>query len=121
MWASGGLRRASPAPRPARPASASTTAARADALRRALFRRADKAALQRACGQDAADELQDALVSNPPGNRGLRDHFLARPAGSASLSGSCPSSRGFAPRFLQTPSRDDALAFRQSFAAIGLD
>src|SRR5271156_3435840 len=44
--------------------------------------------------------------------RGLRDHLLARPAGWASLSGSCPSGRGFAPRFLQTPSRDDALALR---------
>jgi hypothetical protein len=44
--------------------------------------------------------------------RGLRDQWLARPAGQASLSGSCPSSRGFAPRFLQTPPRDDALALR---------
>src|SRR5579863_9791759 len=43
-------------------------------------------------------------------DHGLRDHLLARPTGQASLSGSCPSGRGFAPRFLQTPSRDDALA-----------
>ena len=42
---------------------------------------------------------------------GLRDHLLARPAGQASLSGSCPSGRGFAPRFFQTPPRDDALRF----------
>src|SRR5215831_18810926 len=33
----------------------------------------------------------------------------------------CPSGRGFAPRCLQTPSRDDAFALRQSFAAIRLD
>jgi len=43
---------------------------------------------------------------------GLRDHWLARPAGQASISGSCPSGRGFAPRFLQTSPRDDALALR---------
>jgi hypothetical protein len=28
------------------------------------------------------------------------------------VSGSCPSGRGFAPRFLQAPPRDDALALR---------
>ena len=33
---------------------------------------------------------------------GLRGCLPARPAGSASLSVSCPSGRGFAPRFLQT-------------------
>ena len=43
---------------------------------------------------------------------GLRDHWLARPAGQASISGSCPLGRGFAPRFLQTSPRDDALALR---------
>ena len=30
----------------------------------------------------------------------------------AALSGFCPSGRGFAPRFLQTPPRGDALALR---------
>jgi hypothetical protein len=34
------------------------------------------------------------------------------PLGQASLSGSCPSGRGFAPRFLRTPPRNDALALR---------
>jgi hypothetical protein len=42
---------------------------------------------------------------------GLRDLLLARPAGLASLSGSCPSGRGFAPRFFQTPSRGEPLRF----------
>ena len=47
---------------------------------------------------------------------------FARSSGWVGLvSGSCPSGRGFAPRFLQTPPRDDALALRRSFAAIGLD
>ena len=47
---------------------------------------------------------------------------LARSSDRAGLvSGSCPSGRGFAPRFLQIPPRDDALALRQSFAAIKLD
>ena len=43
---------------------------------------------------------------------GLRDHALARPGRVGLVSGSCPSGRGFAPRFLQTPPRDDALALR---------
>ena len=36
------------------------------------------------------------------------------------LSGSCPSARVFAPRFLQTPPHDDALALRLPFASIRL-
>ena len=53
---------------------------------------------------------------------GLRGHWSARPAGRAGLvSGSCPSGRGFAPRFLQTPPRSDTPALRESFAAIRLD
>ena len=45
-----------------------------------------------------------------------------RSSGRAGLvSASRPSGRGVAPRVLQTPPRDDALALRQSFAAIGLD
>src|SRR5205807_8203822 len=61
----------------------------------------------------------DRLRRTPAGSttptldgRGLRAHRLARPAGYASLSVSCPSRRNFAPRFLQTSSRDDALALR---------
>src|SRR5262249_34111583 len=61
----------------------------------------------------------DRLRHTPAGSttptldgRGLRDHWLAPPAGLASLSCSCPSGRDFAPRFLQTSSRDDALALR---------
>ena len=53
---------------------------------------------------------------------GLRGHWPTRPTEAGLVPGSCPSSgRGFAPRFLQTPSRDDAFALRSSFAAIGLD
>ena len=37
------------------------------------------------------------------------------------LSDSCSSSRDFAPRFLRTPPRDDALAFHSSFTSIKLD
>jgi hypothetical protein len=51
---------------------------------------------------------------------GLCDPLLARPAGQASLFGSCSSGRGFAPRFLQTLPRSNALALRQPFAAIRL-
>jgi hypothetical protein len=40
----------------------------------------------------------------------LRDHLLARALGYASVSGSCSSSREFAPRFLQTLPRGFALA-----------
>jgi len=43
---------------------------------------------------------------------GLCDPLLARPAGQASLFGSCSSGRGFAPRFLQTLPRGNALALR---------
>jgi hypothetical protein len=48
----------------------------------------------------------------PPRPLMTADLLLARPAGQASLSGVCPSGRGFAPRFLQTPPRGDALALR---------
>ena len=37
------------------------------------------------------------------------------------LSGSCPSARTFAPRFLQTPPRDDALALRYPFTSTRLE
>jgi hypothetical protein len=40
----------------------------------------------------------------------LRNHLLARATEYASVSGSCSSSREFAPRFLQTLPRDFALA-----------
>lgn len=40
----------------------------------------------------------------------LRNQLLARATGYASVSGSCSSSREFAPRFLQTLPRDFALA-----------
>ena len=40
----------------------------------------------------------------------LRNHWLARAIGYASVSDSCSSSREFAPRFLQTLPRDFALA-----------
>ena len=33
-------------------------------------------------------------------------------------SGSCTSARTFAPRFFQTPPRDDALALRYDFTAV---
>ena len=36
------------------------------------------------------------------------------------ISGSCPSARASAPRFLQTPPRDDALALHAPFASIRL-
>lgn len=52
------------------------------------------------------------FTTPPLDDHGLRDHVLARPAGQASLSGSCQSPGLFAPRFLQTPPRDDALALR---------
>ena len=42
---------------------------------------------------------------------GLRYPWLARPT-LTPASGFCSSARAFAPRFLQTPSRDDALALR---------
>jgi hypothetical protein len=41
---------------------------------------------------------------------GLRGSLPVRPAGKASYLVFCSSDRGFAPRFLQTPPRDDALA-----------
>src|SRR6266852_4978166 len=54
----------------------------------------------------------DRLRRTPAGSttpvldgRGLRGCLPARPAGKASLSGSCPSGRGFAPRFFQAPPR----------------
>src|SRR5579863_1768096 len=37
------------------------------------------------------------------------------------ISGSCPSARVFAPRFLQTPPRDDALALRYHFSPSGCE
>src|SRR5262249_24896839 len=43
------------------------------ALRRALLRRADKAALHDTRAQECTDELQDALVSNPLGNKPHQD------------------------------------------------
>ena len=43
---------------------------------------------------------------------GLRMSFASSPDAVCLLSGSCSSARAFAPRFLQTPSRDDALALR---------
>src|SRR5215211_1410301 len=43
------------------------------ALRRALLRRADQASFHHACGQKAADEFQDALVSDPLGNEPHQD------------------------------------------------
>src|ERR1700676_2945287 len=43
------------------------------ALRRAFLRRADPPSLHRARGQKTADELQDALVSNPLGNEPHQD------------------------------------------------
>src|ERR1019366_7027287 len=48
------------------------------------------------------------LIANSPASAGL-------------LSGSCPSAHAFAPRFLQTSPRDDALALRSSFTSIRLD
>ncbi len=42
----------------------------------------------------------------------LRGHLPARPEPPRLVSGSCSSARGFAPRFLQTPPRGDALALR---------
>src|ERR1039458_6582534 len=68
---------------------------------------------------DTSRGKTDRLRRTPAGfttpvldGRGLRDQLLARPAGQAPVSGSCPSGRGFAPRFLQTPPRDNALALR---------
>ena len=44
---------------------------------------------------------------------------IARSSGAVCLiSGSCPSARVFAPRFFQTPPRDDALALRYHFSSI---
>jgi hypothetical protein len=43
------------------------------------------------------------------------------PSISRLVSGSCASPRIFAPRFLQTPSRDDALALRFSFGRTCLE
>ena len=37
------------------------------------------------------------------------------------MSGFCSSGRGFAPHFLQTPPRDDALVLHSSFTSIRLD
>ncbi len=51
---------------------------------------------------------------------GLRDLLPARPAKPASLSDSCSSSRDFAPRFLQTACRQDALALRSCLTSIRL-
>src|SRR5436190_5796749 len=45
----------------------------------------------------------------------------ARSPGTVCLgSGSCTSARAFAPRFFQTPPRDDALALRYDFTSIRL-
>jgi LTXXQ motif family protein len=59
----------------------------------------------------------DRLPRTPAGftastfdGRGLRDHLLARPGRPRyPVLGSCPSSRGFAPRFLQISRRLDAM------------
>ena len=51
---------------------------------------------------------------------GLRCHWPARPAPVCLRSGSCTSARTFAPRFFQTPPRDDALALRYLFTSIRL-
>src|SRR5215217_7419286 len=51
------------------------------------------------------------LTRRAVNGRRLRDHLLPRPAGYASLSSSCHGPQ-LCSTFLQTPSRDDALALR---------
>jgi hypothetical protein len=51
--------------------------------------------------------------------RGLRGCLPARPAGSASLSGSCPSGRRFAPRFFQAPPRGGP-RLREAYPCVSL-
>src|ERR1035438_6214209 len=51
---------------------------------------------------------------------GLRGHVPARPAPYASYLVDCSSARVFAPRFLQTPPRGDALALRYHFSSVRL-
>ena len=54
-----------------------------------------------------------------PGRGRTLEVRAARPAGQVSYPVSRPSGRGLAPRFLQAPLRDGALALRRAFAAFG--
>ena len=68
---------------------------------------------------DRSPEVSSTAFRAPPPNlrfAPLMEMGFAKPGPLARrsrlLSGFCPSARTFAPRFLQTPPRDDALAFR---------
>ena len=67
-----------------------------------------------------------AFRASPPNLRfaSLMDMGFAKPGPLAQRSrlifGFCPSARTFAPRFLQTPPRDDAVALRYHFTSIRL-
>jgi hypothetical protein len=72
---------------------------------------------------DKLDRLQYAtagFTTRVLDGHGLRYHLLARPSTLGLRSSSCTSARIFAPRFLRTSPRDDALALHYHFPSIRL-